>query len=70
MNNPVDPKTPEEIEDWRVQEMCRAVLGASVLPSDSHEENYAGRCQPLMIDDGAWYFVPHYTTTLLCGVGA
>lgn len=60
MNNPTDPKTVDEIETWRIQETCRAILGSSLVESDSHDVEEGQEHQPLMTEDGAWYFVPHY----------
>jgi hypothetical protein len=58
--DPVDPKTPDEIRLWRVQETCRALLGVSLVVSDSHDYEDGKEHQPVMTEDGAWYFVPHY----------
>lgn len=49
-----DPTSVEEVELWQVRRLSVALLGADLVPSDSHDDELGAK----MTADQAWYFVP------------
>jgi hypothetical protein len=59
-----DPTTVEGVELWKARKLSADLLGADLVPSDSHDEDGA-----MMTSDQAWFFVPLKDDPVMLGRG-